>query len=96
MDDDAVIPSPLAGDTASLVMLDDSQKLSMFFTPNYSKMKPQTNPYHNENYEDRFHWKWDKNNNRLMQLPPKPKVSQYHHEIVNYIDKRRRKTQSMS
>lgn len=51
-------------------------------------------PYVNENYQDRFNWKWDTKLNRLMKEQEKPEVGQFHKETVDYIAKRRRKTQS--
>lgn len=47
---------------ASGVLIDDS----MFFVPSLHELRNRGNPYRNENYRDRFHWKWDKKYNRLM------------------------------
>lgn len=77
--------------------IDELPKYQLGYAPTYNYNvddDKKANPYVNENYEDRYHWKWDTKLNRLMQEQEKPKVGQFHKETVDYIAKRRRKTQS--
>ena len=75
--------------------IDELPKYQLYYSANQnSEEYKKANPYINENYEDRFHWKWDTKLNRLMQEQEKPNVGQFHKETVDYIAKRRRKTQS--